>query len=287
MKEFALIFFLIATIIQLCSSALAIESICPGGDNPDPNVIWCDDFDDATPLSQKYFEYDDHRGTFVRTPGVGLNGSYGMQVFWKKGQVSAGGFKRTFGRNPVSSQSHSTTDFREIYWRQYLRMQSGWTGSPDKLSRAMILATPNWAQAMIAHLWSGHDMDYLVIDPATGIRNGRLVTTHYNDFSNLTWLGLRSGVTPIFNASSSGTWFCIEAHVKLNTSGRSDGVFELWIDKNLTASRDDLNFIDTWQDYGINAIFFENYWNAGAPGERIRYFDNIVISTRRIGCIGK
>jgi len=56
MKEFALIFFLIATIIQLCSSTLAIESICPGGDNPDPNVIWCDDFDDATPLSQKYYE---------------------------------------------------------------------------------------------------------------------------------------------------------------------------------------------------------------------------------------
>src|SRR5207244_12961522 len=64
MKECALIFFLMATIIQPCSSALAVESICPGGSDPDPNVIWCDDFDDATPLSQKYFEYDDHRGTF-------------------------------------------------------------------------------------------------------------------------------------------------------------------------------------------------------------------------------
>src|SRR5437879_5637270 len=117
MKEVALILFLMAT---RCSSAFAVESICPGGSSADPSVIWCDDFDGPTPLSQKYFEYDDNGGAFVRTPGAGLNGSAGMQVFWRTGQVSAGGFKRTFGRNPVNSQSHSTTDFREIYWRQYL-----------------------------------------------------------------------------------------------------------------------------------------------------------------------
>jgi hypothetical protein len=267
-----------------CSSALAVESICPGGNSPDPGVIWCDDFEDATPLSQKYFEYNNHGRSFVRAPGVGFNRSYGMRVFWQKGQVSAGGFKRTFGRNPVNSQSHSTTDFREIYWRQYLMMHPGWTGNPDKMSRATILATPNWAQAMIAHLWSGRTDD-LVIDPATGIKQGRLVTTHYNDFANLTWLGAKSSVTPVFHTSSSGRWFCIEAHVKLNTAGRSDGVFEFWIDNDLAARRNGLNWVDTWQDYGINAIFFENYWNAGAPGERTRYLDNIVISIKRIGCI--
>jgi hypothetical protein len=101
------------------SPALAAESICPGGSNPDPNVIWCDDFEDPRPLSQKYFEYDDRSGSFQRMPGVGLNASYGMQVLWQTGQLSAGSLKRTFGRNPVNSQSNVTTDFREIYWRPF------------------------------------------------------------------------------------------------------------------------------------------------------------------------
>jgi hypothetical protein len=268
------------------SSASAAESKCPGGGNTDPDVLWCDDFEDPTPVSEKYFEYDDHNGSFVRVPGVGLNGSYGMRVRWEPGQVSAGNFKRTFGRNPVSSQSHSGTDFREIYWRQYLKMEPGWVGSPDKLSRAMILADSKWAQAMIAHLWSGRNNDYLVIDPASGIKHGRLATTRYNDSANLAWLGARSGATPVFDSRSAGRWFCIEAHVKLNTAGRSDGIFEFWVDNELAAGRNDLNWVDSWQEYGINAIFFENYWNDGAPGERIRYFDNIVISRSRIGCMG-
>jgi hypothetical protein len=34
----------------------------------------------------------------------------------------------------------------------------------------------------------------------------------------------------------------------------------------------------------INAVLFENYWNAGSPVTQERYFDNIVISTSRIGC---
>lgn len=172
-----------------------------------------------------------------------------MRAVFQRGEV--GSFKITFGRNPVNSQSHSNTDFREVYWRQYLKMQDGWTGNPGKLSRATILAAPNWSQAMIAHIWGGTS-DYLVMDPASGINAaGKLATTAYNDFANLNWLGSRRGVTPIFSIAQSGTWYCVETHVKLNTPGSSDGVFEFWIDNNLEASRRDLNWVSTWQAYGI------------------------------------
>ena len=259
--------------------------MCPGGTNPNANVLWCDSFEDLTPLTEKYFEYDNNGGDFVRVPGEGVAGGFAMQAKWQAGEVGAGGFKRTFGRNPVNSQSHSTTDFSEIYWRLYLRMKPGWTGSPDKLSRATILANSNWAQAMIGHVSSNGDP--LMIDPASGIDpNGKLATTQYNDFANLRWLGNRTGTTPIFSTQAAGNWYCIEARVKLNTPGVSDGIFEFWIGNNLEASRKDLNWVGTWQDYGINAVFFENHWNAGAPAEMIRYFDHIVISTQRIGCLG-
>ena len=81
-----------------------------------------------------------------------------------------------------------------------------------------------------------------------------------------------------------GAWYCIEAHVRMNDSGLSNGLFEYWIDGALETSRSDLNWVGAYDEYGINAIFFENYWNSGSPVAQERYFDNIVVSTSRIGC---
>jgi len=138
---------------------------------------------------------------------------------------------------------------------------------------------------MIAHVWGDGTGDSPVTDPATGINSAnQLATSRYNDFANLQWMGLRRATTPIFAASSANRWTCIESHVRLNSPGASDGVFELFIDGRLEAVRTDLNWVGSWQSYGINAVFIENYWNAGAPGERVRYIDDVVIATRPIGC---
>lgn len=266
----------------------ALERTCSGGVAADPGVLWCDDFDDATPPGAKYFDYDNDSGEFVPVGGMGIGGSRAMQVVWQAGEDDAGGFIRSFGRSPVRSQSHSSQDFREIYWRQYVRTAPGWSGNAFKLSRAVVFAAPSWAEAMIAHVWGDGVGDALVIDPATGIdSNGRLVTTRYNDFANLRWLGLRRGAQPVFSSAAADRWHCVEAHVKLNTAGGSDGRFDLWIDGRLEASRADLNWVGTWQGYGINAVSFENYWNGGAPASRVRYIDNVVIATKPIGCLSE
>jgi hypothetical protein len=68
-------------------------------------------------------------------------------------------------------------------------------------------------------------------------------------------------------------------------SGAANGIQEFWIDGNLEVRSDTLDFVGTYQDYAINAVFFENYWNDGSPQEQERYFDNIVISTEPIGCL--
>jgi hypothetical protein len=272
--------------LSVCQSVMAVEPFCHGGTAQDPAVIWCDDFDDATPINQKYFDYDSDEGDFVPVTGSGVNGSTAMQVKWQPGEVDAGSMKRTFGRNPVNSLSHSNTDFKEIYWRVYLKTDSNWSGNPYKLSRATILANNNWAQAIIAHLWGDGVGDAIMIDPASGIdQNGNLITRTWNDFAHLRWLGSKRGATPIFSSGLAGKWYCIETHVKLNSIGSSDGVFEFWVNNNLEAQIINLKWVGAWQDFGINLISFENYWNPGAPGDRTRFLDNIVISTKRIGCI--
>ena len=254
-----------------------------------PQWIFCDDFESTGPLVApgRYFEYGDDEGDFAPVDGVGVANSRGMRTRWQAGEVGAGGFKLAFGRNPNTYMDRGIEperDFREIYYRMYLRHQPGWRGSPAKLSRATVFtAAEDWSQAMIAHLWSD-SQERLLLDPASCVTGDQIQCQGYNDFDHLQWLGFLSGQTPIFSTGDSGAWRCVEVHVRLNDPGRANGVQEFWIDGRLEARRDELDFVGDYTAYAINAIFFENYWNAGSPTAQERYFDNIVVSTGRIGC---
>ena len=266
---------------------------CYNWKNLHPEWIFCDDFenDNALVRDGRYFEYDDDNGDFVPIDGIGLDCSKAMRVLFQSGEVSAGNLKLGFGRNPndyMKRDIRETEDFRDIYYRMYLKMQDGWQGSPAKLSRATSYSSStDWSQAMIAHLWSSGL--YLLVDPVRCVNpdTNLVKCIGYNDFGHMDWLGNLAGVTPIFDSLHDGIWYCVEAHVKLNDPGLSNGIQEFWIDGNLEARRDGLNFVASYTDYAINAIFFENYWNGGSPQTQERYFDNIVVSTQPIGCLSK
>jgi hypothetical protein len=256
-----------------------------------PEWLFCDDFE--TNRLGRYFEYKNPDSSFTRADSVGVLGSTGMRVRFKKGQVDAGSLKLAFGKTPsayMRAVDSGATEYRELYWRVYLRNDSSWIGGGgDKLSRAQVLVSPSWAQAMGAPVWSAGPglpgANYLTIDPYSGTDvTGALKTTTYNDFPHLRWLGSVRSRTPIFDQAHVGKWYCIEAHVRLNDPGESNGVFELWIDDWLEAQHTGLNWLGSFTDYGLNSVFFENYWNAGSPVEQTRYMDNIVVSTQRIGC---
>jgi len=259
-------------------------------DAPSPAWIWCDDFE-VDRLSS-YFEHNSAGGSFVRVPGVGTDGSVGMRIEFAPGLVDGGSLHLAFGRTPdpyMAPADAGRENYREVYWRIFVRNEPGWIGGGgDKLSRAMVFAAPSWAQAMIAHVWSGGSgaaANHLVIDPARGTNTaGTLVTRGYNDAENLTWLGAAESATALFDAGHVGQWHCIEAHVRLNDAGQSNGVFELWIGDRLEASRSGLNLLGAYDAFGLNAIFVENYWNAGAPAAQARFLDRFVVSTERIGC---
>jgi uncharacterized protein YjdB len=255
-----------------------------------PEWIWCDDFE--TNRLASYFEYVDAAGGFVRAASVGRDGSSGMRIHFNAGQVSVGALHLAFGRTPDSyfkPVDAGTANYREIYWRMYLRNQPGWVGGGgDKLSRAMVFANSNWAQAMIAPIWSGigAQQNQLGVDPERLTdEQGNLLSTGYNDGAHITYLGNASGPLTLFDAAHVGQWHCIEAHVRLNDAGSANGIMELWINGALQVRQTTLNWLGSYAQYGINSLFFENYWNAGSPAAQDRYFDNIVVSTQRIGCL--
>lgn len=61
-------------------------------------------------------------------------------------------------------------------------------------------------------------------------------------------------------------------------------MFTLWVDGKEDARIVGLNWLGDFDDYGLNAVFLENYWNDGAPRAQTRTFDNFVVSRERIGC---
>jgi hypothetical protein len=256
--------------------------------NQKPGWIWCDDFEQNRLGS--YFEYSAVGGGFVRASGVGSQGSFGMKATFNRGQVNAGFLHLAFGKTPQSyfkPVDAGTANYRDLYWRHYVRYQPGWTGGGgNKMSRATsFVSNKSWAQSMIAHVWSSGGGNWLGLEPASGTTpSGTVVTTRYNDFAHLRFLGLTRGTKPIFTSANVGKWYCVETHVRWNDAGSSNGVFEMWIDGALDARKTGLNWVGSFNAYGMNAVYLENYWNQGAPKTQSRYFDNLVVSTSRIGC---
>jgi hypothetical protein len=256
--------------------------------SPRPGWIWCDDFEQNRLAS--YFEYVARDGSFMRVSGVGRGGSWGMRARFAAGQQEAGNLKVAFGRTPSGAfrpVDSGTKDYREIYWRVYLRTQPGYVGGNgnSKFTRATIFAGSNWQQAAFGHVWSTGDNLRLGLDPASGTDvYGNLQTTTYNDFPHMRWLGAVSGTTRVFDAAHAGKWQCVEVHMRLNDGGQSNGLFEFWVDGTLQAQRTGLNWVGAYKAYGINAVLLENYWNNGSPAAQERYFDDFVVSTQRVGC---
>lgn len=258
-----------------------IDSVVPLAEQPhetDPAVIWFDDFSKPKPYAEQVGEIDEH---------VGYGGKGGsVRADYVKGEVPGGkgsGSRRLFfgdsvdRRNIVRSGEH----FRDIYWRIYVRHQHGWTGNPNKMSRATTILGPGWRQGMIAHVWDGGES--LAINPATGIRDSKVVVNKYNDFDNLRWWRAHGGRFTIHATEESGYWVAVEARAKLNTPGKSDGIMQLWMDGRLEAEITDLDWHGNYKDHGINAVFLEAYWNRGSPVTQSRWYDGFVVSTEPIG----
>lgn len=277
---------LLVCALSVHAQAPRIESVVPSPTQPhasDPATIFYDPFDRVDPKAWPYMEPapDSPHAKLSTMPGIGGLG-HAMECFYAKGSQGVGNRKLVFGDSPTGKPLRRGERFEDVYWRIYVKHQDGWEGNPDKMTRATSMTSPRWAQAFILHVWSSGVP--LTLDPATGVRNGQVVTTRYNDFPNLKWLGNSpKGKFPTHSAEEAGRWVCVEARLKLNTPGQKDGYAALWVDGKLDAERKNMDFRGTYTQHTINAIFLEAYWNNGSPKDQTRWYDDFVVSTKPIG----
>ncbi|WGO98416.1 hypothetical protein QFX18_20635 [Saccharophagus degradans] len=281
------LFYTPLALILFSSSTIASPLECNDWASQHPNWLWCDDFEVDSELEENYFEVKRYNGRFGVVEGEAFGGNAALRSHWQPGVDDAGNIKFSFGKTPVAPSRYKDRYFSEIYWRFYTKTDERWTGNANKLTRIIAFSGSNWSEAMIAHVWQGNGLN-IAIDPASGVSadlsSTTVNTTRYNDFSNLRWLGYVEGTHDIYSDETKTKWNCIEAQVKLNTLGQADGVFRLWVNDELDAENTNLNFVSSYSQYGLNAIFIENYKGGGSEQEQYRYFDNFVVSTQRIGC---
>lgn len=263
---------------------------CANWNTQHPQWLWCDDFESDASLEQNYFEVSRVNGRFGVSTDTAYAGAGSLKGSYLAGDPSAGGLKLSIGRNPANYNGRGRLpdrDFSEVYWRFYMKTSSNWIQNGQKLTRATVFTAPNWSQAAIGHVWEDSPTGLgLALDPASGVVGSNVVTTGYNDFEHLRWLGLRKGIVQVYAPENRNRWFCMEVRMKLNTPGQADGVFAFWIDGNLQAETRTLDWRGSYTGYGINTVMLENFLTQGAPQTQQRYMDNFVVSTAPIGCYG-
>ncbi|MBV1860034.1 MAG: hypothetical protein KUG77_16595 [Nannocystaceae bacterium] len=250
--------------------------------------IFCEDFEGVYDPSLVFFDYVDAEGNFAPTDEGGASGVGSMKAHYREGVEGAGFMSVSFGSNPINTADRpgyrDDDNFDEVYWRFRVKMQPGWPDAgPYNLSRISAFAQSDWGEALVASVGSD-DADVTLRASASSCVHNNEVECEGIDADALVPLGTLSGTTPVFSAARAGQWQCVEAHVKLNTPGQEDGVFEFWVDGELEASRAGMDWRGTWAAFGLNLLSIENFWLGGAPADLDRWFDDMVISTGPIGC---
>ncbi|MGH7619083.1 MAG: hypothetical protein ACREPM_17825, partial [Gemmatimonadaceae bacterium] len=255
---------------------------------PSASWIFCDDFE--SDRSASYFEIDNSAGKFARTPGAGWGGSVGMRARYTKGQNNAGHLSLAFGAVPDAyfrTVDAGVRKYREIYWRYFVRRETGWVGNgASALTRATTFAASNWSQAMLAVAASEvtDNGDVRLTSYSGTDAAGNLTTVRYNDDAHLRSLSSRLTSAPVDGQSTVGKWQCYEFHVKLNDAGQSNGVYEMFVNGQMSTTRSGLNWLGAYSAYGVNSLTLENYYSSGAPANNVRTIDNLVVATSPIGC---
>lgn len=177
----------------------------------------------------------------------------------------------------------------EIYFRYYLRFGADWNPSLDGGKLPGIAGTYNqggWGlrKSDGTNGWSvrgAFSRRPANLPSVAGLTAIGSYAYHVDaDRSGDHW-GWGEGVSGLLH---NNRWYAIEQHVKLNTPGKNDGLFEAWIDGQLVSRRDNLRFRDV-PTLKIEDIWM-NVYHGGtqpAPHDLTLYIDNVVIARRYIG----
>jgi hypothetical protein len=201
------------------------EPFCPGGSNPNPNVILCENFEDGD--FQSRWDIGGHQGVWPASQFVlCTNGSFGFHdpcAAWSNRLVfdRAWGFYGYDARRSFTPQS----DFY-VRWYQYISDPFVWGSLEDK---SVLLH--DQANTIIAYVGTSRNQLPVVRDSGPGMP----FVANYQDVDTPETGGRYTLVNRFQNQDRNitlrpGRWYLFEWYVKLNAPGTTNGLTRLWID---------------------------------------------------------
>lgn len=266
----------------------AASSYCRSIAENTGGVIWCDSFEfedlpESGVIADSYDEFDPAGETFRVTDSEAFEGQWSLMQEFYPGQTEAGALRRYFGRNPLGSELAPEQNFDEVYWRFYVKYASP-PPFPQELTRVAIIADEQNARVASGDVRVTNDGEHLQIEAksrlATGGDNAAAGETETSPLQNIAFQKASRRLQP-------DTWYCVEAHARLNSPGSADGTFELRLDQQFVAEISGLEWVNDADGYGLNVVTIAGQRDVGAPDYQRRFIDALVIATDPIGCNGQ
>ncbi len=247
----------VLTIASLLGTTPVMAAECDNWESFHPEWIWCDGFESNSALKDRY--EDVNTTGLARSTADAAEGSASLRQTYTTGQIDAGWVIKV---KPGGYPEH-------IFYRWYHKFGPGYTSFPPKMARSGYRPrNGSWVAVYMVHSWVDNSLPNLDVLA--------------NNSSQGPWLPIaRSN----FDLSQNlDKWVSYEVEVKLNTPGRTDGHYRLWINNILAIERNNVDLRGNTADK-INEVMLDTYWNGGATSNLVRYYDNFVISTQKIGPI--
>lgn len=253
------------------------------GCGTDPNVLMCDDFESGTWYTKDCDQANSSGGllqtkgwcgTIYANPITPAGAAVCGNVGFRSNCAATSGLHTGVGGRNMASHGFTQTGLSEASYRLYFQPQADYTGGHEKM-----------------------------FDFERGVGSGQMVALCYNVFSSQTiscmpylhqdggLLGNPGGSWMPPNVGPNLTlqrahWYFIEMHLKLNTPGSFDGLFEWWLDDcgtdglgctgtpTLRARYTTVLFRNAAEaSVTIGSLWIENWANAATVGTM--YYDNV------------
>lgn len=247
--------------------------------------VACESFEGITDPATELSQWNVNADGFAVEGGVGIDGGQGLRVRLQPGVMFGGWVTLRFGQGPDAPAVDSPDGRWDELWLRYrLRTAADWPGRPiGDVGELIAMNGANWGIAADLNL-HGEGSMRIRARGWSCIFGGELACDGSNDWTGvLQNISNAEGTTVVFDAAHADTWQCIEAHMRLNTPGQSDGEAHVWIDGQAEIEQTGIDWRGTWDDFGINAVRFTNYAEpVVAPLDFV--IDDVVVGTARVGC---
>jgi len=187
-------------------------------------------------------------------------------------------------------REHHGKEPEEIYFRYYLRLAADWLGAVEGGKLPGLAGTygkagwggRRWDGNLGWSLRGAYGIAPLRGHPAAG--HVFLSTYAYHARSDTYGESLLWADGDLAGLIAIDRWVCIEQRLRMNTPGRFDGEFMVWVDGRLALSRTDLRLRDR-DDVRIEEIWMNVFHGgtAAAVADMHAYVDQIVVARRYIG----